>query len=79
MAISPTPEQVGELLMRYNRLLRAAGRPDLGSEEMQRVLEVAQRDRQAGQQHGFRNRHREHHPPMPRRIIRPDFDGGQSR
>ena len=79
VANSPTLAQVGELLTRYNRPLRAAGTPELTAEEMQRVLEVAQRDREDGQQRGFRKRLQEHRPPSPRRIIRPDFDGDQSR
>lgn len=79
MVNSPTPAQVGELLTRYNRLLRAAGTPELTADEIQRVLEVAQRDREDGQQRGFRKRLQEYRPPSPRCIIRPDFDGDQSR
>jgi transcriptional regulator with XRE-family HTH domain len=75
---SPTPAQVGELLMRYNRLLRAAGKAELSSAEIQKVVEVAQRDREDGQQRGFSKRVQEHRPPSPRRTIRPDFDGGQA-
>jgi hypothetical protein len=73
----PSVVQVRELLTRYNRLLRAADKAELTEEEMQRVLEVAQRERQEAQQRGFRNRVREHHPRIPRRTIRPDFDGGR--
>lgn len=75
----PNPGQVRDILTRYNRLLLAAGKTELAEEEMQKVLEVAQRDRQAGQQHGFLNRLREHHPPTPRRTIRPNLDDGHSR
>jgi hypothetical protein len=50
---SPTPEQLGELLARYNRLLRDAGHLELNAKEMQEVLGVAQRDREDGQQRGF--------------------------
>lgn len=75
-ANSPSLAQVSELLTRYNRLLRAGGQPELSADEMQRVLEVAQRDRDDGRQRGFRNRLQEHRPYSPRRTIRPDFDGG---
>jgi hypothetical protein len=76
---SPSLAQVGELLTRYNRLLRAAGRSELSAEEMQKVLEVAQKDREDGQQRGFVKRAHERHPPSPRRTIRPDWDDGQGR
>jgi hypothetical protein len=76
---SPTAAQVAEILTRYNRLLRAGGKPELSSDEIQKVLEVAQRDREDGQQRGFRKRAQEHRPLSPRRTIRPDFDGGHSR
>jgi hypothetical protein len=76
---SPTSEQVREVLLRYNRLLQAGGKADLTEEEIQKVVEVAERDRTDGKQRGLLNRAREHHPRTARRVISPDFGGGPSR
>ncbi len=76
---SPSLSQVTDLLSRFNRLLRDKGREELSAEEVQRVMEVAQRHRQYGLVHGFQKRAHEHRPRTPRRTITPDFDTGPSR
>lgn len=76
---SPSLSQVADLLSRYNRLLQDKGREELSDEEVQRVMEVAQRHRQDGLAHGFLKRAHEHRPPTQRRTITPDFDSGPSR
>ncbi len=76
---SPSLAQVADLLSRFNRLLQDKGREELSAEEVQRVMEVAQRHRQNGLAHGFQKRAHEHRPRTPRRTITPDFDTGPSR
>jgi hypothetical protein len=75
----PNAVQVRDILARYNRLLHAAGKTEMTDEEMQAVVEVAQREREDGQQRGFRNRVREHQPRTPRRAITPDFSTDRTR
>jgi hypothetical protein len=78
-SITPNPEQARELLARYNRLLHDKGEVELSPEEIERVVEVVQRDRAEGSQMGFRKRAHEHRPRTARRIISSDFDDSPSR
>ncbi|MBI1314931.1 hypothetical protein GC176_26865 [bacterium] len=75
----PTLTQVHQLLARYNRLLQDKGKAQLSRVEIERVVEVAERDREEGRQRGFVRRAQEHHSPTSRRTIAPDFDGGPTR
>lgn len=75
----PLQSELRDLLECYNHLLRKKGETGLSEEEIQRVMEVAQRDREDGLARGFQKRAREIHPILPRSAITPDFDGGPSR
>jgi hypothetical protein len=76
---SPNPTQVRGLLEHYNRLLFAKGHPQMTVAEIDKVIAVAERDREDGRKRGFRKRAAEYHPLLPRRTITPDFDGGPTR
>lgn len=78
-AQSPTPSQVHDLLARYNDLLREKDQAELSTEEIERVIGVARRDREDGLHRGFARRVQESHPTTGRRIITPDIDDPPSR
>jgi len=76
---TPTPEQVRDLLKRYNRLLHANGQDMLTPSEIQKVVVVARRDHPAQLPAGFRRITLQHTPLSPRRHITPDLDDGPTR
>jgi hypothetical protein len=78
-ANSPSPSQARELLGRYNRVLRDKGEQELDSQEIEKIMTVANRDRQEGLEKGFLNRAQQHRPRVARRAITPDFDDGPNR
>jgi hypothetical protein len=75
----PSQSDLMDLLDAYNAILRDKGLPELNPEEIRKVMEVADRDREEGLQRGFMQRARDHKPPVPRRRITPDFDSGPTR
>jgi transcriptional regulator with XRE-family HTH domain len=76
---TPTPEQVRDLLKRYNRLLHVDGHEKLSASEIQKVVVVARRERPAPLPAGFRRITLQHTPLSPRRPITPDLDDGPTR
>jgi hypothetical protein len=76
---SPTPSQVRDILTRYNNLLQEKGLQELIPAEIDRILQVAQRDREDGMERGFQKRAHQHSPPSPRTKLRPDLEDGPGR
>ena len=69
----PTASQVRELLDRYNLILEEKGRPAMTHEEIERVLVVADRDRQRWLERPQEVRVAQRRQPG-RRLLRPTFE-----
>ena len=75
----PTNVEVHDLLARYNYLLRAKGEPELNADEIQRVADLAQRERDEVQRQGFLKKAISQRPQASRRILSPDIGEVPSR
>jgi len=75
----PKPEQLRGLLERYNRLLQANGQAQLSDAEIQKVVQVSQREHPSSLSVEGQRVTLKHMPLASRRPITPDLDDSRSR